>query len=261
MERGGCSPRAPRCSCRRCCSSAEVTPPPRPGNFPSYYFFFFYYFFFLNFIPNPPSLSFPPLSPLCFSERGSLRCPLRVGGHREVGGRSWGSASAGEGAVGSAPGTRSSAAVEGFLVITCNEIGVTRLGSGPWGGGGGLKPPTLPLCAFSPRSRFGRSSRSSSVPSARRSRSEPGGYRTAGLQSRGAPLGRGTGKLPNEPGGGNRAEGRGEGLRDGEKRCVGRVPVGHNGPFPCPRCDGDPTEPERAEGTAMLSRGRCDAPL
>lgn len=54
--------------------------------FPSYYFFFFYYFFFLYFIPNPPSLSFPPLSPLCFSERGSLRCPLRVGGHREVGG-------------------------------------------------------------------------------------------------------------------------------------------------------------------------------
>lgn len=150
MERGGCSPRAPRCSCRRCCSSAEVTPPPRPGNFPSYYFFFFYYFFFLNFIPNPPSLSFSPLSPLCFSERGSLRCPLRVGGHREVGGRSWGSASAGEGAVGSAPGTRSSAAVEGFLVITCNEIGVTRVGSGPWRGGGGVKASYASPLRFQP---------------------------------------------------------------------------------------------------------------
>lgn len=52
--------------------------------------------------------------------------------------------------MGSAPGTRSSAAVEGFLVITCNEIGVTRVGSGPWRGGGGVKASNASPLRFQP---------------------------------------------------------------------------------------------------------------
>lgn len=99
MEQRGCSPGAPRCSWRRCCSCAEVTPsaaaPPRPPG--RYYFIFKSLFFFgsvypLSFLlyscfslPSPPADvaaegGGPPLRPPK-TGRSALPCAPADGKH------------------------------------------------------------------------------------------------------------------------------------------------------------------------------------